>query len=637
MLCAFWAAMPAAAAEAEKAKRAEDSAVWTKTSVERAEFETRSIVLRDGAILAYYVRPGDGPVLVLVPETNGDRAQYFTDAFLTRIDPAFRLVVIETRGQGRSWPPPTAAQASIENYADDVLQVVHELGLPAWYLAGHSLGGMIAIEVAGRAPAGLRGIVSLEGWVHSRVSDGAFVGAAQADEAQRIEARRQREARYLSHRWTKEEYGWLTGMWRKWLRGEAIMAGLDIPVLAVFGDRDLEKRPGRDRLLLPDRDNVELVWIEHSSHYVTGPLYAGKVAEAINAFIRKIEVSHTPRVIGQQIVFKEQNRFGGWPANNGAWHWGDEFLVGFSVPWHQSQDPARHQIDRTRSFDNWFARSLDGGETWVIEKPDAPHHADVALAQCRPLGKPMDFSTPGFALTVRFHKAGLAYFYFSTDKGHIWKGPFSFPDLGTPGIQARTDYLVHGPRELTVFLTANKSNGSEGRPLCARTTDGGMTWELLAYIGPEPEGFAIMSSSLQLDAKTFLTTVRMKSAEEQSWIDAWISTDRGRHWNYLNRPVPDAGGSSGNPPDLIELRDGRLALVYGYRSAPRGIRARLSGDRGRTWGAEFVLRDDAVTHDLGYSRSFQRSDGRVVSVYYYNDGLHTERFIAATIWDPGRP
>ena len=29
-------------------------------------------------------------------------------------------------------------------------------------------------------------------------------------------------------------------------------------------------------------------------------------------------------------VFKEPGRFGGWPANNGVWIWGNEILVGFS-------------------------------------------------------------------------------------------------------------------------------------------------------------------------------------------------------------------------------------------------------------------------------------------------------------------
>lgn len=344
-----------------------------------------------------------------------------------------------------------------------------------------------------------------------------------------------------------------------------------------------------------------------------------------------------PRVISHQIVCRETDRFAGWPANNGAWAWGDEFLVGFSAGWHQPQEVKRHQLDRSRSPEAWFARSLDGGATWTIEKPAGVLTADEAVAQRRPLGAPLDFSQPGFALTLRFHATGPAFFFHSGNKGRTWSGPFDFPDLGTPGIQARTDYVVHGPREMTVFLTAKKANGQEGRPLCARTNDGGLTWQRLAFIGPEPAGFAIMPSTLQLDARTFLTTVRVKQDAENSWVDAWISRDRGEHWAPFSRPVPATGADSGNPPDLLRLRDGRLGLVYGYRPEPRGIRARLSRDGGRTWSDEIVLRADAVTHDLGYTRSFQRSDGQLVTVYYYNDGPHTERFIASTLWSPGAP
>jgi hypothetical protein len=32
----------------------------------------------------------------------------------------------------------------------------------------------------------------------------------------------------------------------------------------------------------------------------------------------------------------------------------------------------------------------------------------------------------------------------------------------------------------------------------------------------------------------------------------------------------------------------------------------------------------------------QRSDGKILTVYYFNDHPDTERYIGATIWDPGR-
>jgi hypothetical protein len=95
--------------------------------------------------------------------------------------------------------------------------------------------------------------------------------------------------------------------------------------------------------------------------------------------------------------------------------------------------------------------------------------------------------------------------------------------------------------------------------------------------------------------------------------------------------VPDAG-SGGNPPTLTKLQDGRVCLTYGYRAAPFGIRARLSEDGGKSWGDVIHLRDDAACADLGYPRTIQRPDGTLVTVYYFNDQVDTERYIGATLW-----
>jgi hypothetical protein len=97
------------------------------------------------------------------------------------------------------------------------------------------------------------------------------------------------------------------------------------------------------------------------------------------------------------------------------------------------------------------------------------------------------------------------------------------------------------------------------------------------------------------------------------------------------RAVPDTG--RGNPPSLLRMKDGRLVITYGYRAEPYGIRARVSTDQGRTWDDEIVLRDDGGTWDIGYTRTVQRPDGKLVTVYYYNVG-DTERFIGGTVWEP---
>ena len=200
-----------------------------------------------------------------------------------------------------------------------------------------------------------------------------------------------------------------------------------------------------------------------------------------------------------------------------------------------------------------------------------------------------------------------------------------------PAFAARTDYLVNGKHDLTAFVTVSKPNAREGRPVCVRTRDGGRSWQILAYIGPQPPGrdYAIMPASVRLAKNSILTVFRRRH-----WIEAWRSDDAGRWWTFKNIPVPDTG--RGNPPSLTKLEDGRLALVYGYRAEPYGIRAKLSSDNGETWSDPIVLREDGGNWDLGYPRTVQRTDGKLVTVYYYNNAPNAERFIGGTIWDPGK-
>lgn len=340
----------------------------------------------------------------------------------------------------------------------------------------------------------------------------------------------------------------------------------------------------------------------------------------------------TTPIVRHGTIYREQGRFAGWPANNGLFHWGDEILVGFTRAWYKKPETDTHHIDRDKPSDAAFARSKDGGETWNLEMAPEIFKAAGTATDCPVL----DFSNPDFAMTLRPRgKAAGSLLFYTTDRGHSWKGPHVVPmELGRH-VDARTDYLLDGPSECTALLTAKKEDGKEGRVFATRTTDGGKTWKFLNWVGPEPKGFAIMPSTVRLDKKRLLTTIRTRDGEK-NWIDAYVSKDNGATWSFYNRPAPDTGRKSGNPPTLIKLKDGRLSLIHGCRAEPFGMRARLSKDEGRTWSDELHLRDDAASWDLGYPRSMQRSDGKVVAAYYYTDAAAPERFIASTIWDPGK-
>ena len=334
-------------------------------------------------------------------------------------------------------------------------------------------------------------------------------------------------------------------------------------------------------------------------------------------------------------VFYEPGMYGGWPANYGIWSWGDEILVGFEKAFYENRGPKSHNMDQTKPRSAVFARSMDGGETWTLEDPGMSgglNYPDCSLA--------INFEHPDFALTARRSKWKSGIFY-SYDRGKNWEGPCPLPDFKTPGLAARTDYIINSDKECLLFLTAAKSNGNEGRALAAKTLDGGVTWSFLSWIGHEHSGYSIMPSTVRISSHELLTTIRKKESG-RSLIEAYYSDDNGMTWRQLNNPVDDTG--IGNPSAMVKLDDGRICLAYGYRAEEADIksglktsdiRAKLSSDNGKTWSKDYILRNDGSGRDLGYPRMIQRPDGKIVVVYYFMDkATGPERYIAATIWEP---
>ncbi len=343
------------------------------------------------------------------------------------------------------------------------------------------------------------------------------------------------------------------------------------------------------------------------------------------------------------VIFAEQGRFADWPANNGAWIWdGGEILVGFAEGGYAVQ-PGHNIVEPITCL---LARSRDGGVSWQVEKP-----ANFVGRSGAPLDPPgnIPFGHPDFALRVM----GIGYhgcedprgaFFYSQNRGRTWRGPYTFGALnGHPQLRGmeftpRTDYVVNGPRDCLVMLSARQPGvGGADRVFCARTTDGGASFQFVSWVVPPSDPYrAVMPSTVRCGPRKLVSAIRRRElGTERCWVDAYVSEDDGRSWFFLSK-VGDTGVANGNPPALARLRDGRLCCVYGNRSR-RQLLARVSRDEAATWGDERVLRKGYASleadEDFGYPRLVQRADGCLVAMYYWASAELPYQHTAATIWE----
>jgi pimeloyl-ACP methyl ester carboxylesterase len=125
----------------------------TEAKVELAGFEERFAEVR-GSRLRYLVC-GEGEPLVLVHGLGGAAANWLALApLLLR---GRRLLVPELPGHGGSEPLPAAP--NLNAYADSLAEVAEREGLFPAAIAGHSLGGAIALRLAIRRPDGVSRLV----------------------------------------------------------------------------------------------------------------------------------------------------------------------------------------------------------------------------------------------------------------------------------------------------------------------------------------------------------------------------------------------------------------------------------------------------------------------------------------------
>ncbi len=102
------------------------------------------VELGEGSPTLLFLHYWGGSIHSWIPVMNG-------------LSKSHRCVAIDFRGWGRSSKDATDYQ--LETLADDVVEIINELGLQDFILLGHSMGGKVAQLVAARQPRGLKSLI----------------------------------------------------------------------------------------------------------------------------------------------------------------------------------------------------------------------------------------------------------------------------------------------------------------------------------------------------------------------------------------------------------------------------------------------------------------------------------------------
>ena len=117
---------------------------------------------RDGVALCYEEVGGDEPAVLLVHGWCCDHT-YFAPQFEYFAKHDHRVVVVDLRGHGRSDKP--LQHYTMQAFADDLVWMCGQIGLKKPAVVGHSMGGIVAFDLAARYPERTAAVVVLDGAV----------------------------------------------------------------------------------------------------------------------------------------------------------------------------------------------------------------------------------------------------------------------------------------------------------------------------------------------------------------------------------------------------------------------------------------------------------------------------------------
>ncbi len=319
-----------------------------------------------------------------------------------------------------------------------------------------------------------------------------------------------------------------------------------------------------------------------------------------------------------------------------------------------------------------LTRSLDGGETWpeservvVLDQSMSVEEKRSMLSWNGKRGSVHSLSkrepAPPVTPDTVFHWGQVfagpeiekdcyalrPFMIRSEDRGRTWNTDKPVePDWnGLPFtyLQAWPTMVTRPGKFIKPFVISTDPNVDDNSPsviyraVLFSSEDGGVCWQYMSEAARDTNNEFPHSYPQLVDMggnNLIMTTGSwFRHPADARWISICYSDDLGLNWTK-----PRVIHSHGVAPYPLLLRDGRLLVVYARRvpTSLTGLYGIISGDNGKTWSDEFVLRaGDDGGPDIGYPETTQLPNGDIFMGYYYTEKGYARggaRYIAGTIF-----
>ncbi len=184
-------------------------------------------------------------------------------------------------------------------------------------------------------------------------------------------------------------------------------------------------------------------------------------------------------------------------------------------------------------------------------------------------------------------------------------------------------HIVELPDGGLLFSLAGPLGSDKARSFMMRSDDGGDNWEYWSTMAHDPAGIISFGEPGMTRLKNgnlicLYRTAHKPGRQDNMWFN--YSKNDGITWS-----PPERTGLWGYPAAILQLQDGRVLAVYGYRKEPWGVRGCLSED-GLTWESknEFVIREGGIAPrdsgqaywHIGYPTVTQIKDGTIIAAFH---------------------